>query len=206
MRLFIAAWPDDRARDAITGLVRPFTGTRKISWVPGENLHMTLKFLGDLPVSELSAVLRSAEEAASACCPAYLTVEGPGAFPSGGHPRVLVFNFVEDEEFARAAAIGRSVERVFEGAGFPREKRSFVPHVTVGRVRQERSGPRDFAAEGHGLIAVREAVRGFLTETAPAGGIPWDIEELTVVESRLTPAGAEYGILATYPLIGEAGE
>lgn len=193
MRLFLAAWPDERAREALSGLIRPLTAARGISWVEPANLHLTLKFLGDVSMSDFGRVLEAAEEAAEAACPAYLTVEGPGAFPPGSSPRVLVFNFVADEEFERARRIGRAVETAFEAAGFPGERRGFNPHATVGRVRPDTRGRPE----------VSEAVRGFLTGLRVPAGLSWDLEEITLVESKLSRTGAEYSVLATFPLTGE---
>lgn len=151
----------------------------RVGWVPPANLHLTLKFLGDIPAETMPAVRdRLAERLLGR--PAFtMQVRGVGAFPNVDQARVLWVGLTDDGgHLDRLAA---DMDQWLVDLGFARETRPFRPHVTLGRVRE---------GSAAGLIAGDEAL-----ELGPALA-----QEVVFFESVLQRRGAEYRALGRYGL------
>jgi len=180
MRAFFCIELEDELKAKLDGITRPLkrrSGAR-VSWVRRENLHITLKFLGEVaPERERVEELRLAAEVVSeGIGPFALELNLLGAFPSLERPRVIwVGCSAPPEELLRLH--GR-LERELEPLGFPPEGKPYTPHITLGRVKE-----RDRGRVGR----LGEALRRLepFQFVARATGI-------TLMESRLTPAGALY--------------
>jgi 2'-5' RNA ligase len=166
-------------------------GLPSLRWVRSEGIHLTLKFLGDIPVGQLDAVRgalsRCRDEAATE--PIRLETAGLGVFPNQRAPRVMWvgFHHLPDPLYH----VQRSVEQAMAGLGFPRERRSFRPHLTVGRFRRPlRRGERERLAS----YLSRNAERTF-------GGL--DVVRLSLFRSTLLPGGARYDEVGGWPLTAE---
>jgi 2'-5' RNA ligase len=184
MRAFIGIGLPPDCRRAIADAVSPFRARRlPVSWTPEENLHLTLKFLGEISpgrVEEIGARLLAAAEDV----PAFeFSVEGAGGFPSLSAPRVLWVGIREPLELV--GKLQENMEDALSGAGFPREGRPFHPHITVGRVR-------DRLPPGWG-----EGYAGALS--GKAFGVA-GVNSYRLYESRLSPGGATYAVLRDIPL------
>ena len=105
-----------------------------ISWVQPENMHLTLKFLGDVPETETPDVCRCVANAAAQIEPFEIVFRGAGAFPSASHPRSLWIGVENGAEYLLElqAAIEEALHKEL---GFAKEHRRFQPHLTVGRVK-----------------------------------------------------------------------
>jgi 2'-5' RNA ligase len=156
-------------RDAAGTL--PFGGIR---WVPAHQFHFTLKFLGEVPDDRVAAAREATARAAARISPFDLALEGLGAFPEAGPPRVVWAGCGAGCE--ELVALAAAVEAAFGEAGFLKEPRTFSPHLTLGRVKDPRAIPtrpfRDALARGtaakFGTIAAREIVL-FRSDLSPAG-------------------------------------
>lgn len=188
MRLFVAVPLPPEVRAAVTGATAPLRkGCPPVAWVGEENLHLTLKFLGEVDPGRLPAIGKALGEAVAPFATFTLHAGGAGAFPSLRAPRVLWVGFREPLELAKA--LQDNIESALFAAGFPREPKAFRPHVTVGRIRGA-------AAPGWGDTFARVlAGRDF-------GDVP--VTSVQLYESRLTPAGAIYRIAGRHPLAGGA--
>lgn len=188
MRLFVAAdLPAGvRARLAeIQDSLRPVA--LPVRWVRPDGIHLTLKFLGEVPAgrrTELEGALRGPARGAA---PFRLQAAGLGLFPERGAPRVLWIGVRGDLE--RAVALQRSIEAALHPLGFEPEDRAFRPHLTLGRVR------------GPGRGDWRDALER--SSGADAGG--FEVREYILFESRLGPDGAAYTPLARFALGTEEG-
>jgi 2'-5' RNA ligase len=149
-----------------------------IAWVAADNLHVTLKFLGEVEDGRVDPVLEALRAAVAASEPFDLDVRGLGAFPSPGRPRVL-WAGIDRGAQALAAVAGR-VEAALTRLGFAPEGRPFAAHVTLGRVREPRRDPALAAA----LVA--GARRDFGTVRADC---------ITLVRSQLSPRGARHTVV-----------
>ncbi len=144
------------------------------SWSRAENLHLTLKFLGETPVAKVESLSQAAARAASALEPFEIVVQGCGSFPPRGQPRVLWVG-IEDP----SGGLGKLHQRLEDEcsqASFAREQRAFHPHLTIARLRKPQ-GSRQLA-ELHKEI-------GFEAETV-------GVSALMVVKSELGPEGSRH--------------
>jgi RNA 2',3'-cyclic 3'-phosphodiesterase len=189
MRSFVALLLDDPAREAVAAEIerlRPLS--RAVAWVPPPNLHLTLRFLGDQTPDRLREVERGLEETAATWSSFSMTLVGLGAFPGLDHPRVLWVGVSEGAATARALQLG--VEVALDTRGFGREARPWHPHLTIGRVFDDRRR-RHLAGP-----ALREAVAG--AAARPYGLVP--VRAISLMGSHLSPRGARYQELASLPL------
>lgn len=154
-----------------------------VKWVRTDNLHLTLKFLGNVPAGRLPSAVRAAERAVSGIRPFDIRFGGCGTFPGGGHPRVLWVGLQQGAE--SLGNLAAAVDESLAGEGFEREKRPFSAHLTLGRVRSQQ-----------GIKACVEAMQaGIETE-------PFRVEEITVFRSDLHPRGPQYTPLHSIQLEG----
>lgn len=150
----------------------------RASWSREENLHLTLKFLGDTPVPKVESLAQAARRAATKVEPFEVVIGGCGAFPSKGQPRVL-WAGIEDPS-GQLALLHRTLEDECSNAGFPRELRPFHPHLTIARIRK----PYD---SRH--LATLHKELGFEPEAARAS-------ELAVIRSELLREGSRHTIIS----------
>jgi len=158
-RVFFAVELGAPAREAVASVVEALRRRDErgnVRWVRTESLHVTLRFLGDVEVSQLGALARAVARETARVAPFDLTLGAPVAFPSEKRPRVVVIGVAPAEALARAAV---AVERGVVAAGFPPEERPFRAHLTLGRTRGRRP-PRldDVAAPAHAPTPVRDVV------------------------------------------------
>ena len=115
-----------------------------VKWVRPENIHLSLKFLGDVEDArepELRAALKQAAGSRPEARAIAVQIEGFGVFPDYHRPRVLWAGVAPDPALE---LLQHSVEQAFGPLGFPTEARAFRPHVTLGRAGRE-ARPRDFS-------------------------------------------------------------
>jgi 2'-5' RNA ligase len=154
---------------------------RDVAWIARDNVHLTLKFLGEVDAARLET-LGDALARAVAPCPAFpLVVDGLGAFPSRSRPRVLWAGVGEGA--GEATALAGRVDAALAPLGFPRETRPFSAHVTLGRVRTPRADRGLAEALDRGSVFGRQPV-----------------ERVSLMRSELSPRGARYTELAGCPL------
>lgn len=171
-------------------LRRELTGD-VVRWVPAGQVHLTLLFLGDVAADRLPE-LKTALSGACAGQPTLsLRVEGLGAFPRRGPPRVLWLGLTG--EVAGLAGLQGRVEAAAGPFAARPGRKPFHPHLTLGRVRDRDRG----AAK-----AVERTLAGF----GFGESWPWEAGEVRLMRSVLDPAGAVHARLAGFPLGGENGD
>jgi 2'-5' RNA ligase len=107
----------------------------KIRWVRPENIHLTLKFLGDIQAADTENVARAVSESATGYPPISLAVKGIGVFPGIKKPRVLWLGI--SKQLDLLTALQKTLDEKLEAMGFPKEKRPFRGHLTLGRIKSE---------------------------------------------------------------------
>ena len=187
MRVFIGIGLPGECCDAIAEALSPLrTREVPVSWTPSRNLHLTLKFLGEVSAGRVEELAGLMKRAVRDIPPFGFRVEGAGAFPTLRAPRVMWIGIREPLEMV--GKLHQNMENVLSGAGFPLDERTFHPHVTVGRVKGRVSpgwGDR-FAS----------AVSGMTFGTV-------FVTSYRLYESRLSPSGADYSVLREVPLGAE---
>ena len=147
-----------------------------IRWVPSHNVHLTLKFLGDVSPSSVDLIRQMLVAEATQFPPFDVKVEGLGCYPNPRRPRVLWIGLTAPPELT---ALQRAVEAGAARLGYESEERGFSPHLTIGRVRQTTSSADiqkiRIALEQNpvGLVgsARVDAVHLFKSELRPEGSI-----------------------------------
>jgi RNA 2',3'-cyclic 3'-phosphodiesterase len=186
VRVFVAVRLGAALSGALGGEVeRLRPAAPRVTWVSAANLHLTLKFLGEVAVDALPPVGQALAALAARTPPFDLVVAGLGAFPSLARPRVVWAGVPVGQAAMRALAL--AVEGALAPLGFPPEARPFSPHVTLGRAREARPNPRLAAA---------------LADTgAPALGRV-RVDTVWLMRSDLCRAGARYAEIGQYPFAG----
>ncbi|HEY0005126.1 MAG TPA: RNA 2',3'-cyclic phosphodiesterase [Pyrinomonadaceae bacterium] len=154
----------------------------RASWDRAEKLHLTIKFLGEIEPYRVQLLEQAAERVGSEAEPFELVLEGTGAFPPRGLPKVLWLG-IKDPAGA-LLGLQRSLEETCAAAGFPRETRPFHPHLTLARLRTP-----------HG--ARRLATLHMKTLFQPAR---FPVTDLLVIRSELGPGGSRYTELSRHRL------
>lgn len=189
VRLFIALPVDPAAVNRLSGLQQQLASrlpARAVRWVRPEQMHLTLRFLGDVAVSRIEC-LTAALRSHLATTPAFgLRLDGWGAFPSRRQPRVLWAGLSGALDELRA--LQAQVSRACDGFGQPAEHRPFQPHLTLGRVT---------APAGAASPSVPEA----LATIAAPKDVSWRATELLLVRSQLAAAGPVYSRWERFALI-----
>jgi 2'-5' RNA ligase len=156
-----------------------------VRWVPAENIHLTLKFLGDVSVANLDLLQEMLLAEAREHHAFELSVGGLGAFPDLHRPRVVWVGIQAPPELA---ALQGGIESRMEKLGYPREERPFSPHLTLGRITRNANNT-EARQIGDALQAAKV---GFLGVVG-AG-------EVRLFKSDLKPGGSVYTCLFTAPL------
>ena len=177
-----------RALDSVIGRVA-VQAPGGVRWVQPEGIHLTVKFLGNVEPMLVNPIAEAMGRAAAGGSLFRLQLAGLGMFPNERNPRVLWAGVAGDLE-ALEALQGR-MESEMSALSFPPEKRSFSPHLTLGRVGQIL--PR----KDEGL---RRRVSAALLAASldPTG--PWQVETVHLMRSDPAPGGAIYSALASAPM------
>lgn len=170
-----AAEAVDRLRAAAPGGVR---------WVPAENQHLTLKFLGEIHEEHVDRLVERAGAKLAGAAPFEVSLAGFGAFPSAREARVLWLGVARGT--GALAKLARKLDAAAKVAGAERERRPFAAHLTLGRLRAP--------------------ARIELERLAPPNPVAWTVSEVVLYESRLAPGGARYVPLAHLPLGAGEGD
>jgi RNA 2',3'-cyclic 3'-phosphodiesterase len=188
MRVFLAVEIDDevkrcaaRVSARLAAALDTGAERRSVAWVAAGNLHITLQFLGEV---EPPLVREVADRLARPLAvPAFdVALAGLGTFPPSGPPRVVWLGVAEG---ARSlSTLYREIDARLDGLGFRKDSRPFHAHLTLGRVK---------AACGQRL---RDAIAA--AKTADAGRSR--VDHVALFESRLSPSGSTYTVVAATPL------
>lgn len=146
----------------------------KISWVKSSNVHLTLRFLGDVATLRIPSVGAAIERAAIRSVPVGIEVGTTGCFPSAKRPRVFWVGMPAIPE--ALVSLHAFIEEELFREGFPREDRRFSPHLTIGRVRS----PQNASRVAEDLIATGFEREGF------------QATEVIVMRSEMNPGGSVY--------------
>jgi 2'-5' RNA ligase len=136
IRTFIAIDLPPSIQESIekqTARLRQTLGDDAIRWVIPHNMHLTLKFLGNIPLSHLEFLKRMLSQAGDATPQFDLQISGIGSFPNSKRPRVL---WVGIHAPASLASLQKTIEEGANRLGYEKEERPYSPHLTLGRVRQ----------------------------------------------------------------------
>jgi len=188
MRLFVGVELDERVREAaavIAESLRRELGARvDARWIPSSNLHITLSFLGEVDESRAKRVIGALERQFGERA-FEMALEGLGAFPPSGAPRVFWLGVTDGA--ASLSRLNHELAARLEPIGFQPEQRAFSAHLTIARVREVLGG------------APSRDIR-LLLRTLPGYAGRCRIQAVTLFRSHLSPKGATYEALLRVPL------
>jgi 2'-5' RNA ligase len=188
LRLFVAVELPDEAKSALDVLL---SGLRELRIgglrpVRVEALHLTLKFLGDVPVERAAPIGDALVGAARGVDASEARLHGVGGFPGLDSPQVLWVGLAGD--LAALARLHHAVEAALAPLGFPPDRRPFAPHLTLARLRD-------------GVPTAQRACAGEALQRLPwAERVPVPVAAISLIQSTLRPQGAEYRTLLRAPL------
>ncbi len=194
IRSFVAILLPEAVREAVmaaTERLRPLCGA--VAWVPPQNLHVTLQFLGGQSEEGLVAAEAALDDAAARSEPIEVALHGIGAFPGLERPRILWIGMARGALEARA--LQARVAEALAARGFPREERAWHPHLTIGRVFDERRWRREAGPP----------LRSALAQAATTSFGTLRVAEVALMRSDLSPAGARYTARRAVTLTGALG-
>jgi 2'-5' RNA ligase len=160
-----------------------------VRWLPVKNIHLTLKFLGDVSATNLDSLFKVLAAEAEKQPTFEISLGGLGAYPSNQRPRVIWVGVTAPEALS---ALHKGIDDETEALGYPGEERKFTPHLTIGRVSRN--------ASSHEVRRISEALAN--TKLGSLGSL--SIQEVHFYRSDLHPSGAEYTRLFSATL-GEEG-
>lgn len=158
------------------------SATGRIAWVKPDSMHLTLRFLGDVALTDQAMVATCTEAAAQGVAPFSLKVAGAGIFPNSANARTFWVGITNAPE--QLLPLQKKLNEKLLAAGFGREDHPFSPHITIGRAKQG-SMPE---------TAKQLLQLGFSEEVLP-------VSEIIIMRSDLLPKGPQYTRLATIKLL-----
>ena len=184
-RVFCAIELPERVRGLVLqhiARLRQAVPDAKASWSRDTNLHLTLKFLGEIPQTSVSNISTAASRTVAGIAPFSIRLEQTGTFPSQGQPRVLWIGI--SDLFGKLGELHARLEGESSKVGFTKDDRPFNPHLTVARLRQPRHA-RTLAGAHRELDFEPEEIA---------------VSELLVIRSELSNAGSKYSVISRHPL------
>lgn len=182
-RLFVGLALDDATRAQIAARLplgpRGESSAPGLRWLPPDNWHLTLQFLGRVEDAAVAGVHTACEQAAAGAAPFAIELRGAGAFASPRRARVVWIGVGAGHE--QVAALAERLYARTERLGFAREQREFRSHLTVARLKT----PASVAA---------------LLATLHVPAVAMRVGEITLYRSQVSSRGAEYEALARVPL------
>jgi 2'-5' RNA ligase len=187
MRVFIAIQLPAAIKETLSGIQHKLKAENlNINWVKAQNLHLTLKFLGDIPCEQLEKIHRIIAEVAGITAGFKIKLEKLGVFPNLRAGRIIWVGAnqppLELKQFAE------QLETKLTDTGIPRENRDFCAHITIGRIKNY-LGPSDLKKA---LDKIGMDMPDYKWE--------FDCEKITLFESVLGPAGPTYTALKEFNL------
>jgi 2'-5' RNA ligase len=170
----------------IDQLRRAFPEVRA-SWSREDNLHLTLKFLGDVSVTRIANLSEACTAATSNIEPFELVIDGCGTFPPHGRPKVLwvgISSVRLETTQPPLLHLHQSIEDACAAAGFPRESRPYHPHLTIARLRESRDSRT--LAEKHRQSSLQPHA--------------FTVSEVILFRSELSSKGAKHAHLSHHQL------
>lgn len=180
IRAFIALELPQELKQTIADYLAPLRALDKcISWTKAENVHLTLKFLGEVSNAQIENVNTALREICTNFAPIAAEISGAGVFPNEHRPRVLWIGL--NESSGKLAELTQQIEHECRRLGFEKEERRFSPHLTIARVKEGKAA---------------NVVKALYASPFPARQIVF--RECTLMRSQLHAKGSIYTVLQKF--------
>jgi 2'-5' RNA ligase len=193
IRSFIAIELPEEAKKGLARLRKELERDEHkfVKWVDPGGIHLTLKFLGNIPSKRVTEITEAMGKAVQGISPFRLEISGLGAFPSLKQARVLWVGI--GGELDQLSTLQQNIDSVLAALGFAREERPFVPHLTLARIREGASPPE------------RRSFGELVGSSVFEDKYPVEVEAIKLMRSQLTPTGAHYTCLSVVGLGHQEG-
>ncbi|UCD21318.1 MAG: RNA 2',3'-cyclic phosphodiesterase [Chloroflexota bacterium] len=180
IRCFIAIELPEEAKRGIARLKEELVRDEHkfVKWVDPGGIHLTLKFLGNIPAKRVTEIAEAIGKAAQGIPRFHLEISGLGAFPNLRQARVLWVGIGGEVDVL--SRLVQNVDSALAVIGFAKEERPFVPHLTLARIRQGASPPE------------RRGFGELVDATSFEDKYHVEVEAISLMRSQLTPAGPIY--------------
>ncbi len=185
IRAFISLTLPDTISASIRHVQEQLAGHRlKVRWIRAENIHLTLKFLGEIDATRIDAIDAAVAEAAAEKAPFHLSAKGVGVFPNIKRARVIWIGVAG--QVNALTELQHNMASRLDTIGFPRDRRRYSGHLTIGRSKG--------AIDAGSLMNAMAEIRSFESE-------PFIVNRVSIFRSELHSTGAVYTELRTVPLM-----
>ena len=179
MRTFIAIEIPSEIKSALAALQTELRRAgADVSWTIPENIHLTLKFVGEIDERRIVEVEKACVLSAAEFQPFALSLNGTGVFPNARQPRILWAGL--SGEIGKVVEMNKRLDERLALIGFKREYKNFNPHLTIGRLKSNKKTSE--------LLALADA------HQLPA--LSFSVTEIVLMKSELHPAGSKYSPIA----------
>lgn len=185
-RIFVAIDISMEARSKVSAYIETLRNgfpRVRVSWEKAEKLHLTLKFLGETNENQLVELIKIVKEIAAKISNFRLQISDTGVFSNVRNPKTLWID-VRDKQ-GNLTKISQLLENECEKIGFPKERRKYIPHLTIGRVREPHKSKN-------------LAIEHLQNKIEP---IEFEVSEIVIYESKLLPTGSIYTFVSKHKLI-----
>ena len=183
--MFVAIELGPKARAAMTRCQERLARRdrqRAVRWTREDHLHLTVRFLGEVPDADVVNVSTAVSEGLAGVSPFAMRVISVGCFPPDGRVRIVWVGLREDS--GELVKLAKSLDVEFAALGFPSESRPFHPHVTIGRVKEDRSG-----GDLRGAIEARTIDE-----------VVQPVDRVVILSSVLERGGPTYSVVSAHPI------
>jgi RNA 2',3'-cyclic 3'-phosphodiesterase len=184
-RIFVAVDISVEARNKVADYIETLRNEFPkvwVGWDKAEKLHLTLKFLGDSDEKQVADLQNILNGISTNITNFKLQISNTGVFPDAKNPRILWIDVFDEQ--GNLAKINSLLENECERIGFARESRKYVPHLTIGRIREPNNA--------------KELVQKHLQNRFEP--VEFEISEIVIYESQLMPTGSNYSIVSKHKL------
>jgi 2'-5' RNA ligase len=186
MRCFIAIPLPSETHQELSQIQSQLKETEAdVKWVKNDNIHLTLKFLGDVKEEKIKIISKELRGVANKSTGFESGIGNLGTFPTLSNPRVIWIGISKNED--KIVKLQQRIEEILTPLGFERETRPFHAHLTLGRVRSKKN-----------INRLTEKLKSLSSPEFK----PFMIDKITLFQSTLKPTGAEYSALDEFKLCG----
>jgi len=179
IRSFVAIELPEHVIALLRGVQQDLSGNKfRVRWVQPDNIHLTLKFLGNIDSNDIDGIGAAMSNTIQGCGPITLYAEGVGVFPSVKRARIIWMGL--SGHVQRLSEIQRKLEKNLAAIGFPEENRSFKAHLTIGRFKSA-VNPKVIEPIVHKYSTLRSE--------------EFTLNQFVLFKSELTPSGPVYSAL-----------
>lgn len=185
LRLFIAITLPEPVRETISRLIQELAERLEgVRWAAAANIHLTLKFLGEVEAARVPKIQGCLDRVAVRHLPLAVRLEGLGTFPPGRNPRVIWAGVAEGK--GPLVGLAGELDRGLSNLGFPAEVRAYTPHLTLGRIRNDRRAFDPGVIAGEIERRRRDSLGSFT------------VDMIILMKSTLTPRRAIHQVLSQH--------